>query len=163
MSLLEPQEESLTLSRVDTWNLINSNSSSLMSATKFLIRLVRQVPGRALTMVDMRQVIQSIFYKTAHKKQVMMFSATLSKGTMEICRKFMKNVSHQPRQSKEASVPELLAKRNRNQWPEQAHLDRTSSILLCCSWERKNQNISQPSWKAELQPSHYFLFFHPES
>lgn len=44
-----------------------------------------------LEQVDMRQNVQDIFYKTNHKKQVMMFSATLSEKARGICKKFMRN------------------------------------------------------------------------
>jgi len=40
----------------------------------------------------MRADIQSIFKETPPKKQVMMFSATLSKENREICRKYLRNV-----------------------------------------------------------------------
>lgn len=41
---------------------------------------------------DMRGDIQEIFKKTPHDKQVMMFSATLSKEIRPVCKKFMTNV-----------------------------------------------------------------------
>lgn len=37
----------------------------------------------------MRADVQAIFKSTPHKKQVMMFSATLPKEIREVCRKFM--------------------------------------------------------------------------
>jgi ATP-dependent RNA helicase UAP56/SUB2 len=40
----------------------------------------------------MRSDIQEIFKLTPHNKQVMMFSATLNKGTRNICKKFMQDV-----------------------------------------------------------------------
>lgn len=39
----------------------------------------------------MRSDVQQIFKATPHQKQVMMFSATMSKDVKNICRKFMKN------------------------------------------------------------------------
>lgn len=42
----------------------------------------------------MRADVQSIFIKSPHEKQVMMFSATLSKEIRPICKKFMQNVRH---------------------------------------------------------------------
>lgn len=39
--------------------------------------------------LDMRADVQAIFKSTPHKKQVMMFSATLPKEIRELCRKFM--------------------------------------------------------------------------
>jgi len=41
--------------------------------------------------VDMRRDVQEIFKSTQHHKQVMMFSATLSKEIRPICKKFMQN------------------------------------------------------------------------
>ncbi|KAK9451584.1 P-loop containing nucleoside triphosphate hydrolase protein [Limtongia smithiae] len=40
---------------------------------------------------DMRRDVQEIFRATPHQKQVMMFSATLSKEIRPICKKFMQN------------------------------------------------------------------------
>jgi ATP-dependent RNA helicase UAP56/SUB2 len=41
----------------------------------------------------MRRDVQGIFMQTPHHKQVMMFSATLSKDVRAVCKKFMSNVS----------------------------------------------------------------------
>lgn len=41
----------------------------------------------------MRCDVQEIFRLTPHEKQVMMFSATLSKEIRPVCRKFMQDVS----------------------------------------------------------------------
>lgn len=48
---------------------------------------------------DMRRDVQDIFRMTPHEKQVMMFSATLSKEIRPVCKKFMQDVSyrHQPK------------------------------------------------------------------
>uniref|UniRef100_A0A3B4FT27 RNA helicase n=1 Tax=Pundamilia nyererei TaxID=303518 RepID=A0A3B4FT27_9CICH len=51
-------------------------------------------PGPALTRAgryDMRRDVQEIFRMTPHEKQVMMFSATLSKEIRPVCRKFMQD------------------------------------------------------------------------
>jgi superfamily II DNA/RNA helicase len=42
----------------------------------------------------MRRDVQEIFRSTPHHKQVMMFSATLSKEIRVTCKEFMANVSH---------------------------------------------------------------------
>lgn len=42
---------------------------------------------------DMRRDVQEIFKKTPHEKQVLMFSATLSKEIRPVCKKFMHDVS----------------------------------------------------------------------
>lgn len=41
---------------------------------------------------DMRSDVQEIFRMTPHEKQVMMFSATLSKDIRPVCKKFMQDV-----------------------------------------------------------------------
>lgn len=44
-----------------------------------------------MPLVDMRRDVQEIFKQTPHEKQVMMFSATLSKEIRAVCKKFMQN------------------------------------------------------------------------
>jgi len=44
---------------------------------------------KCLEKLDMRQDIQKIFLESPKKKQVMMFSATMTKETREVCKKFM--------------------------------------------------------------------------
>lgn len=44
---------------------------------------------RMLDQLDMRKDVQEIFKATPHEKQVMMFSATLSKEIRPVCKKFM--------------------------------------------------------------------------
>lgn len=46
--------------------------------------------------LDMRRDVQEIFRMTPHEKQVMMFSATLSKEIRPVCRKFMQDVITPP-------------------------------------------------------------------
>ena len=41
--------------------------------------------------LDMRRDVQEIFKKTPHEKQVMMFSATLSKEIRPVVKKFMQD------------------------------------------------------------------------
>jgi superfamily II DNA/RNA helicase len=41
----------------------------------------------------MRRDVQEIFKMTPHEKQVLMFSATLSKEIRPVCKKFMQDVS----------------------------------------------------------------------
>lgn len=48
---------------------------------------------RFLSLVsDMRRDVQEIYRNTPHGKQVMMFSATLSKEIRPVCKKFMQDV-----------------------------------------------------------------------
>jgi len=44
-----------------------------------------------LKAIDMRRDVQQIFMETPHDKQVMMFSATLSKDIRPVCKKFMQD------------------------------------------------------------------------
>ncbi|KAJ1847384.1 Suppressor of the cold-sensitive snRNP biogenesis mutant brr1-1 [Coemansia sp. RSA 2703] len=46
---------------------------------------------KVLEAIDMRRDVQEIFKATPHNKQVMMFSATLSKEIQPVCKKFMQN------------------------------------------------------------------------
>lgn len=46
---------------------------------------------KMLEQLDMRRDVQEIFRNTKHQKQVMMFTATLSKEIRPICKKFMHN------------------------------------------------------------------------
>lgn len=48
---------------------------------------------KMLEQLDMRRDVQEIFRMTPHEKQVMMFSATLSKVIRPVCRKFMQDVN----------------------------------------------------------------------
>ncbi|UYV82862.1 DDX39A [Cordylochernes scorpioides] len=47
---------------------------------------------KMLEALDMRRDVQEIFKNTPHEKQVMMFSATLSKEIRPVCKKFMQDV-----------------------------------------------------------------------
>jgi uncharacterized protein (DUF305 family) len=47
-------------------------------------------------LADMRADVQQIFMKTPHEKQVMMFSATLSKDVRPTCKRFMQDVISSP-------------------------------------------------------------------
>lgn len=46
---------------------------------------------KMLEQMDMRQVIQRIFFATPREKQVMLFTATLSEETRSLCRKYLLN------------------------------------------------------------------------
>lgn len=46
---------------------------------------------KCLEKLDMRKDVQEIFMKTPKKKQVMMFSATLSKEIRDVCKRFMQS------------------------------------------------------------------------
>ena len=53
-----------------------------------LKRFILDECDQLLEQLDMRRDIQKIFRMTPHEKQVMMFSATLSKQIRPVCRKF---------------------------------------------------------------------------
>jgi len=56
-----------------------------------LKRFILDECDRMLEALDMRRDVQAIFKLTPHEKQVMMFSATLSKEIRPVCRKFTSN------------------------------------------------------------------------
>lgn len=60
---------------------------------KHLKHFVLDECDKMLEALDMRKDVQEIFKATPHEKQVMMFSATLSKDIRAVCKKFMQNVS----------------------------------------------------------------------
>lgn len=57
-----------------------------------LLMLVLKSRCCCFPIVDMRRDVQEIFRNTPHAKQVMMFSATLSKEIRPVCKKFMQDV-----------------------------------------------------------------------
>ncbi len=79
--------ESLSAFLVDT---------SLPKYVFVIIVVIANCPFLALTdrdwVVDMRRDVQEIFKLTPHDKQVMMFSATLSKEIRPVCKRFMQDV-----------------------------------------------------------------------
>jgi len=56
-----------------------------------LTQFVLDECDKCLDKLDMRKDIQQIFMDTPKKKQVMMFSATMTKETRELCKKFMQD------------------------------------------------------------------------
>ena len=48
----------------------------------------------ATATADMRKDIQEIFRSTPHQKQVMMFTATMSKEIRPVCKKFCQDVTN---------------------------------------------------------------------
>ena len=61
---------------------------------KLVEELGNPIPQQNLTFQDMRSTVQQIFRRTPHEKQVMMFSATLSKKNRMVCKKFTLNVKN---------------------------------------------------------------------
>ncbi len=56
----------------------------------------------------MRRDVQEIFRATPHEKQVMMFSATLSKDIRPVCKKFMQDVRISKQLQRSHFRPQLL-------------------------------------------------------
>jgi len=72
--------------------LIRDGSLNLKQCKHFVL----DECDKMLEALDMRKDVQEIFKATPHEKQVMMFSATLSKEIRAVCKKFMQNVSFHP-------------------------------------------------------------------
>merc|ERR1719162_2014926 len=56
-----------------------------------LAQFVLDECDKCVEKLDMRKDVQTIFMETPKKKQVMMFSATFTKETRELCKKFMQD------------------------------------------------------------------------
>ncbi|KAJ2836570.1 Suppressor of the cold-sensitive snRNP biogenesis mutant brr1-1 [Coemansia erecta] len=67
--------------------LVREKSLRLSNVSSFVVDECDKV----LEAIDMRRDIQEIFKATPHNKQVMMFSATLSKEIRPVCKKFMQD------------------------------------------------------------------------
>jgi len=68
-------------------HLLNEDVLKLDRLTRFVL----DECDKLLESLDMRKQVQEIFKKTPHKKQVMMYSATISPEARLLCRKFSKN------------------------------------------------------------------------
>ncbi|KAF5396932.1 hypothetical protein PHET_09738 [Paragonimus heterotremus] len=69
-------------------DLIRNNALKLQHIKHFII----DECDKMLDTLEMRRDIQDIFRMTPHQKQVMMFSATMSKEIRPVCRNFMQDV-----------------------------------------------------------------------
>merc|ERR1719410_2851226 len=67
--------------------LIRGRELSLKNVKHFIL----DECDKMLEQLDMRRDVQEIFRSTPHEKQVMMFSATLSKEIRPVCKKFMQD------------------------------------------------------------------------
>ncbi|KAJ2055318.1 Suppressor of the cold-sensitive snRNP biogenesis mutant brr1-1, partial [Coemansia sp. S2] len=67
--------------------LVRDKTLRLSSVNSFVIDECDKV----LEAIDMRRDVQDIFKATPHNKQVLMFSATLSKEIRPVCKKFMQD------------------------------------------------------------------------
>ncbi|ORY41878.1 P-loop containing nucleoside triphosphate hydrolase protein [Rhizoclosmatium globosum] len=70
---------------------VKANQDTLKNEHPQIIHFVLDECDKMLEALDMRKDIQDIFRSTPHHKQVMMFSATLSKEIRPVCKKFMQN------------------------------------------------------------------------
>jgi len=68
--------------------LIRNKKLTLKNVKQFIL----DECDKMLEQLDMRKDVQEIFRNTPHEKQVMMFSATLSKEIRPVCKKFMQDV-----------------------------------------------------------------------
>lgn len=68
---------------------------ALVKSKKLNLRYIKHFVldecDKMLEALDMRRDVQEIFRSTPHEKQVMMFSATLSKDIRPVCKKFMQD------------------------------------------------------------------------
>lgn len=69
---------------------LTKNSKTLV--LKHVKHFILDECDKMLNELDMRRDVQEIFRMTPHEKQVMMFSATLSKEIRPVCKKFMQDV-----------------------------------------------------------------------
>jgi ATP-dependent RNA helicase UAP56/SUB2 len=67
--------------------LVRSKKLNLKNCKHFIL----DECDKMLEQLDMRRDVQEIFRATPHEKQVMMFSATLSKEIRPVCKKFMQD------------------------------------------------------------------------
>ncbi|XP_050312969.1 ATP-dependent RNA helicase WM6 [Anthonomus grandis grandis] len=68
--------------------LVKSKKLNLKNLKHFIL----DECDKMLELLDMRRDVQEIYRNTPHGKQVMMFSATLSKDIRPVCKKFMQDV-----------------------------------------------------------------------
>jgi len=67
--------------------LVKNKKLTLKNVKQFIL----DECDKMLEALDMRRDVQEIFRNTPHEKQVMMFSATLSKDIRPVCKKFMQD------------------------------------------------------------------------
>merc|ERR1712212_1107450 len=67
--------------------LVRSKKLNLKNLKHFIL----DECDKMLEQLDMRKDVQEIFHNTPHEKQVMMFSATMSKEIRLVCKKFMQD------------------------------------------------------------------------
>mmetsp|Transcript_16421 Transcript_16421/g.40577 ORF Transcript_16421/g.40577 Transcript_16421/m.40577 type:complete len:433 (-) Transcript_16421:703-2001(-) len=79
--------------------LLKEKSLSLVNVKQFIL----DECDKCLEKADMRQDVQKIFIQCPKKKQVMMFSATMTKEIREVCKKFMQE-PHEIRVDEESKL-----------------------------------------------------------
>jgi len=68
--------------------LLREKDLKLEKCTQFVL----DECDKCLDKLDMRKDVQHIFIETPKKKQVMMFSATMTAETRALCKKFMQEI-----------------------------------------------------------------------
>ena len=101
------------------------------------------------TTSDMRRDVQEIFRATPHHKQVMMFSATLSKDIRNTCKKFMQSVSGRSRSVLTPASRDLRRRR------DQAYIARSSTVLPQARGEGEEPQAQRPFGRPRVQPGLY--------
>ena len=93
-----PIKQHIALLEEDVPNIVVGTPGRILQLIKMkklpvgkLKRFVLDECDHLLESLDMRRDVQTIFRATPHEKQVMMFSATLSKEIRPVCRKFTQN------------------------------------------------------------------------
>merc|ERR1719166_576841 len=79
--------------------LVREKDLNLEKLTQFVL----DECDKCLDKLDMRKDVQQIFIETPKKKQVMMFSATMSSETRGLCKKFMQD-PHEIRVDEESKL-----------------------------------------------------------
>ncbi|KYN42927.1 ATP-dependent RNA helicase WM6 [Trachymyrmex septentrionalis] len=101
---------------------------------KHLKHFILDECDKMLELLDMRRDVQEIFRSTPHSKQVMMFSATLSKEIRPVCKKFMQDVITQSSSSLRSTIaPASLAYSLRLlkfSWPMEVYVDDEAKLTL---------------------------------
>merc|ERR1712001_700607 len=88
--------------------LVKSKKLNLKNLKHFIL----DECDKMLEQLDMRKDVQEIFRATPHEKQVMMFSATLSKEIRPVCKEFMQVVIFVKSVQRCMALAQLLIEQN---------------------------------------------------
>lgn len=94
----QPKEENVAILKKGTPHILVGTPGRILQLVnegelnlKHLKHFIIDECDNVLEKLDMRKDVQDIFRATPHNKQVMMFTATLSKEIRPVCKKFMHN------------------------------------------------------------------------